>query len=53
MCFTQLRATLALMGAEPAGEVVAHSLDVDPAKTEPILAAAANEARRVGNASTR
>lgn len=44
LAFTQLRATLALMGAAPSREVLAHSLDVDPAKTEELLAAAEAQA---------
>lgn len=44
----QMRATMALLGAETAAEVVADSLDVDPSQTESLLATACAEARRSG-----
>jgi FMN-dependent NADH-azoreductase len=53
LAFTQLRATLSLMGAAPTHEVLAHSLDVDPSKTEDLLVAAerqvASECMAVAN----
>ena len=49
----QLRATLALMGSLPSGEVIAHSLDVDPSKTEAILAAGESAARDAGRSCGR
>mgnify|MGYP001339338477 CR=1 FL=1 len=48
LCFAQLRATLALMGLTPAGEVVAHSVDVDPSKTEQLLRGSVDEAVALG-----
>jgi FMN-dependent NADH-azoreductase len=47
VCFTQLRATLALMGASPAGEVLAHSLDADPARSTALIDEAADKTTRL------
>ncbi len=47
-CFVHLAATLSLMGAAPAGEVIAHSLDVDPAATDALVASAEHAAANLG-----
>lgn len=48
LCFAQVRATLALMGAEPAGEALAAGLDVDPAQTEALVGSGVEAARELG-----
>lgn len=48
MCFTQLGATLTLMGAPPAGEILAHSLDVDPSTTRAQIAQGEQGAGNLG-----
>jgi FMN-dependent NADH-azoreductase len=47
MCFAQLRASLALMGASPASEVLVHSLDMDQAQKDALIDAAAADAARL------
>jgi len=48
LCFAQVRATLALMGAEPAGEALAAGLDVDPGQTEALVGSGVEAARELG-----
>lgn len=46
----QMGATMSLLGAETAAQVVADSLDVDPSKTESLMLASCAEAKRAGAA---